>query len=46
MLRFPTGVTVRASHFVERHGLVLIIAFGESVVAVGIGAAASPSHQG
>jgi low temperature requirement protein LtrA len=29
---------IRASHFVERHGLVMIVALGESVVAVGIGA--------
>jgi low temperature requirement protein LtrA len=29
---------VRPAHFVERHGLLLLIAFGESVVAVGIGA--------
>jgi len=29
--------TIRASHFVERHGLILLIALGESVVAVGIG---------
>jgi low temperature requirement protein LtrA len=29
---------VRPSHFVERHGLVVIVAIGESVVAVGIGA--------
>jgi low temperature requirement protein LtrA len=35
----PGTFDLRASHFVERHGLVLIIAFGESVVAVGIGAA-------
>jgi low temperature requirement protein LtrA len=28
------------SHFVERHGLVVIVALGESVVAVGIGASA------
>lgn len=27
------------AHFVERHGLLLIIAFGESVVAIGAGAA-------
>ena len=26
------------AHFVERHGLLLIIAFGESVVAIGVGA--------
>jgi low temperature requirement protein LtrA len=28
---------IRAAHFVERHGLILLIALGESVVAVGIG---------
>jgi low temperature requirement protein LtrA len=31
---------IAAGHFVERHGLVVIVALGESVVAVGIGAAA------
>jgi low temperature requirement protein LtrA len=31
--------TIRAGHFVERHGLILLIALGESVVAVGIGLA-------
>ena len=29
---------LRPSHFAERHGLVVIVALGESVVAVGIGA--------
>ena len=29
---------IRPDHFVERHGLVVMIALGESVVAVGIGA--------
>jgi low temperature requirement protein LtrA len=33
------GFTISAAHFVERHGLVVIIALGESVVAVGAGAA-------
>jgi low temperature requirement protein LtrA len=33
---------LRADHFVERHGLVMIIAFGESVIAIGIGASDSP----
>jgi low temperature requirement protein LtrA len=33
------GFTVSAGHFVERHGLVILIAIGESVVAVGAGAA-------
>jgi low temperature requirement protein LtrA len=36
------GFVIEASHFVERHGLVLIVAIGESVVAVGIGAAELP----
>ena len=32
------GFTINAGHFVERHGLVIIIALGESVVAIGVGA--------
>jgi low temperature requirement protein LtrA len=35
----PRGFQVAAVHFVERHGLVVIVAIGESVVAIGIGAA-------
>jgi low temperature requirement protein LtrA len=31
-----------ASHFVERHGLVVIIALGESIVAVGVGVGDHP----
>jgi low temperature requirement protein LtrA len=37
-LRGLQGFEVAPSHFVERHGLVLIVAIGESVVAVAIGA--------
>ncbi len=37
-LRGLQGFEVASSHFVERHGLVLIVAIGESVVAVGVGA--------
>ena len=33
------GFVIQAALFVERHGLVVIIAFGESIVAIGIGAA-------
>jgi low temperature requirement protein LtrA len=33
------GWRVSPEHFVERHGLVLIIALGESIVAIGVGAA-------
>jgi low temperature requirement protein LtrA len=32
------GWRVHASHFVERHGLVVIIALGEAFIAIGIGA--------
>jgi low temperature requirement protein LtrA len=39
VLHRPSGFQVGAAHFVERHGLVVIVAIGESVVAVGIGAA-------
>jgi low temperature requirement protein LtrA len=35
--REATALRVRPGHFVERHGLLLIVALGESVVAVGIG---------
>ncbi|MEA2281578.1 MAG: hypothetical protein QOK21_2185 [Solirubrobacteraceae bacterium] len=37
-----SGFVIAAAHFVERHGLVVIVAIGESVVAVGIGAAGLP----
>ena len=37
------GWVVRsAAHFSERHGLIVILALGESVVAVGVGAAEQP----
>ncbi len=36
------GFTVAAGHFVERHGLVILIAIGESIIAVGAGAAEAP----
>jgi low temperature requirement protein LtrA len=31
-----------AGHFAERHGLIVIIAIGESIVSIGVGAAAYP----
>ena len=34
-----SGFVIEPGHFVERHGLVVLIAIGESVIAVGIGAA-------
>ncbi len=33
------GFVISASHFVERHGLVIIVALGESIVVIGVGAA-------
>jgi low temperature requirement protein LtrA len=32
-----SGFRVRTGHFVERHGLIVLIALGESIVAIGIG---------
>ena len=37
---------IRSAHFVERHGLLLLIALGESVVAVGIGVGHEPLSFG
>jgi low temperature requirement protein LtrA len=33
------GWRVHATHFVERHGLIIIIAIGEAIVSIGVGAA-------
>ncbi|MCM2422243.1 low temperature requirement protein A [Streptomyces sp. RKAG293] len=38
--------TIRCGHFVERHGLVMIVAFGESVIAIGVGAGDAPLTAG
>src|SRR5919204_2249934 len=38
VIRGNRGFAIAAAHFVERHGLVVLVAIGESVVAVGIGA--------
>ena len=40
--RRERGFSVNPSHFAERHGLVVLIALGESVVAIGTGAAGQP----
>jgi len=37
-VRSLSGFRIHPSHFAERHGLVVIIALGESIVAVGVGA--------
>jgi len=36
------GFVIEARHFVERHGLVIIVALGESIVVIGAGAASLP----
>jgi low temperature requirement protein LtrA len=38
LIRGTSGFLIEPAHFVERHGLVVIIAMGESVVAIGFGA--------
>ncbi len=38
VIRRSGGFEIAPAHFVERHGLVVLIAVGESVVAIGIGA--------
>jgi low temperature requirement protein LtrA len=40
------GWRVSPEHFVERHGLVMIVALGESIVAIGVGAAGLPLDTG
>ena len=41
-----TGWHVYASHFAERHGLVVIIALGEAFISIGIGARGMPLGLG
>ena len=40
------GWRLSPGHFAERHGLIIIIALGESVVALGVGAAGTPLSAG
>jgi low temperature requirement protein LtrA len=40
------GWRVYPGHFAERHGLIVIIAIGESIVALGVGAAGTPLSAG
>jgi len=42
VIRQNRGFMIAPAHFVERHGLVVIVAIGESVIAVGIGASHLP----
>ena len=41
LVRVEGGFSVRAGHFAERHGLVVIIALGESIISIGTGAGAA-----
>jgi low temperature requirement protein LtrA len=41
-----SGFSIRAAHFVERHGLIILIALGESVVALGMGPAGRDLRPG
>jgi low temperature requirement protein LtrA len=40
------GFRVSPEHFVERFGLIIIIALGESIIAIGVGAAGLPLDAG
>ena len=40
------GWRISPEHFVERHGLIIIIALGESIIAIGVGAAGLPLDAG
>jgi low temperature requirement protein LtrA len=40
------GLRVSPAHFAERYGLMIIIALGESIVAIGVGAAGEPLTAG
>ena len=42
LFRSASGFLIAPAHFVERHSLVVIIAIGESVVAIGFGASHLP----
>jgi low temperature requirement protein LtrA len=43
MLAGASGWRLRSAvHFAERHGLIVIVALGESIVAIGVGVAAEP----
>jgi low temperature requirement protein LtrA len=46
LLGHMRGWRVSPEHFVERFGLIIIIALGESIVAIGVGAAGLPLEAG
>jgi low temperature requirement protein LtrA len=42
LVRPPIGLRVHPAHFAERFSLIVIIALGESIVAIGVGAGGEP----
>jgi low temperature requirement protein LtrA len=46
ILRGTENWQVEPAHFAERHGLIVIIALGESIVALGVGASSLGIHAG
>jgi low temperature requirement protein LtrA len=46
LLGSTEGWRVEPAHFAERHGLIIIIALGESIVALGLGVASLETHAG
>jgi low temperature requirement protein LtrA len=46
ILRGTQNWQVEPAHFAERHGLIVIIALGESIVALGVGASGLGIHAG
>jgi low temperature requirement protein LtrA len=42
VVRGVEGWRIAPGHFAERHGLIVIIALGESIVALGVGASSTP----
>jgi low temperature requirement protein LtrA len=46
LLRGASGWRVQPGHFIERHGLIVIIAIGESLIAIGLGERAAGFSTG
>jgi low temperature requirement protein LtrA len=46
VVRGVEGWRVQAAHFAERHGLIIIIALGESIVSLGLAASGPPLSAG
>ena len=46
LARADQGFVLNPTHFAERHGLMILIVLGESLVSVGLAATASEAHAG